>query len=1134
MKKHIPIICLMVLFCMLVSNITQGQATEEWTALYNGSGDNTDQAQDIALDAFGNIYVTGWSRNSEGFYDYATVKYDTDGNRQWVAHYDGPGHRDDQAYAVVIDAAGNVYVTGNSDGDEGLPDYATVKYDPEGNQQWVALYSSPGTSSDYAWDIALDAFGYIYVTGSGGDSGDSRDYITVKYDPEGNQQWVSYYDGPANTIDQAFSIAIDAANNAYITGSSQGGTSDYDYATVKYDTDGNQQWIARYNSSSDSTDQARDIAVDAAGNVYVTGRSLSTDSFYDYATVKYDTDGNQQWVSRYSAPGYQVEYAWDIALDQAGNVYVTGLSRSADNGFDYATVKYDPDGTQQWVARYDGPYNANDQARAIALDTFGNVYVTGSSQSISSSDDYATVKYDSDGNQQWVNRYNGPGNQDDHANAIAVDNQGSVYVTGWSTGDNNNYDYATIKYSQTMLLPDFTASDVCLGEATQFLDNSTGTSSNTQYSWDFDGDGLTDDTTAGDVSYTYSEAGTYQATLTLTEGAEASQKNVTVTVFPLPLVDLGADQQLCPGSTATLDAGPGYSYQWSTGETSQEIVVSESGNYSVITTSSNGCQGSDDVTITFADTEPPVLSAVDFTTYTAPGSCESTLTEENFISLAQLSLSDNCDTKVRPLFSNGENGDEITFPFSFTDGILVFVNAVDSSGNNAPEQSLTITVLDTVPPTITAPPDTLVTTDPGSCHATITLSNPITDDNCTVVSVTNDAPTAFPAGITTVTWIVTDQSGNKSQVFQIVEVTNEVPIIDAIHTPSDPILANTEISVNASVNDNNLVSATWYWGDGTNDPGIINGNLINGSHRYTSPGLYALTLEVTDACGAISSYTYEKFIIIYEYKGFVIGGGWINSPVGAYVDNPSLQGKISFGFVAKYKNFFLKRKKTPDAPIGSTVLVFKTANIVFRSTSYEWLVIDGNTAKFKGEGKVNGKGRYGFMLSAVDGHMRGGDRLDRLRIKIWDKQAGNLIVYDNQMGASDDAEVLPSIAQGSIIIHPAKVKHARYEETIAKSSFSSSLDENITIESDFQWQVFPNPLQKHLFINIDSPINEEATVRIYDMTGRLLLERKENLEIGNNQIVIPEVEKWIGSTNQILLRLQTPSQGIQQTILLKP
>ncbi|MCH7496519.1 MAG: T9SS type A sorting domain-containing protein, partial [Candidatus Marinimicrobia bacterium] len=158
--------------------------------------------------------------------------------------------------------------------------------------------------------------------------------------------------------------------------------------------------------------------------------------------------GIQQWVARYDGPGNASDVATALALDAAGNVYVTGISEGSGTSVDYATVKYNTAGIQQWVARYDGPGNSDDGAAALALDAAGNVYVTGPSVGVGTSDNYATVKYDTAGVQQWVARYEGPENSSDVAAALALDAAGNVYVTGSSQRGGSSV-YTTIMYVQT-------------------------------------------------------------------------------------------------------------------------------------------------------------------------------------------------------------------------------------------------------------------------------------------------------------------------------------------------------------------------------------------------------------------------------------------------------------------------------------------------------------------------------------------------------------------------------------------------------------------------------------------------------------------------------------------------------------
>lgn len=426
---------------------------QEWINRYNGPVNKYDGAKDLALDNNGNVYVTGLANIGEfDETDVLTIKYNASGQQQWAVFYSGGWY--DKANAMGIDASGNVYITLASGPPDDDPDnnFITIKYDTAGTLQWEAIYDgADGQLGALAADLVLDTAGNVYITG-GISIQREIDYATIKYNKNGVQQWIAFYNDPGNGLDRASAIGVDKNGNVYITGMSRLDESGYsDYATIKYNADGMQKWIQRFNGVKDQikggADVASALAMDTAGNVYVTGGMSRLNTGLDYATYKYDENANRIWKKTFNGFSMGPDFARDIAVDTKGNVYVTGTS----DGGDYATVKYSKDGETKWVKRYDGPGHSTDEATAIAVDQNGNVYVTGRSVTnpgeFEPTGDYATIKYDKDGNTIWVKRYNGPGNGLDRPTAIAVDNAGNVYVTGQSSGSGTDDDYATIKYN---------------------------------------------------------------------------------------------------------------------------------------------------------------------------------------------------------------------------------------------------------------------------------------------------------------------------------------------------------------------------------------------------------------------------------------------------------------------------------------------------------------------------------------------------------------------------------------------------------------------------------------------------------------------------------------------------------------
>ncbi len=367
-------------------------------------------------------------------------------NEAWVRRYSSAGSNEDRAEAVAMDGSGNVVVTGHSK-NEINSDFYTAKYAAaDGALLWEKRYNGPADSQDYGKAVAVDGSGDVVVTGESW-NGTSNDDYTAKYAAaDGALLWEKNYNGPANNSNTATALAVDGSGNVVVTGYSSNG-SDEDYATIKYAAaDGTVLWDERYKGTGNFQDKAVAVAVDGGGNVAVTGNSVGAGNTQDYYTALYAAaDGAPLWGKRYDGPAINsFDHAFAVAVDTSGNVVVTGDSASG-----YYTVKYAAaDGAFVWEKRYNGPTGNLDRAKAVAVDSSGNVVVTGVSHN-GTDLGYYTAKYAAlDGALLWDKRYHDPVSGSDSATAVALDSSGNVVVTGDSyRGNLLGYDYYTAKYA---------------------------------------------------------------------------------------------------------------------------------------------------------------------------------------------------------------------------------------------------------------------------------------------------------------------------------------------------------------------------------------------------------------------------------------------------------------------------------------------------------------------------------------------------------------------------------------------------------------------------------------------------------------------------------------------------------------
>jgi PKD domain/Bacterial Ig-like domain len=280
----------------------------------------------------------------------------------------------------------------------------------------------------------------------------------------------------------------------------------------------------------------------------------------------------------------------------------------------------------------------------------------------------------------------------------------------------------------------------------------------------------------------------------------------------------------------------------------------------------------------------------------------------------------------------------------------------------------------------------------------------------------------------------TDAAGNGNQAPTIIDnrvawqptAGNTTPVVTIISPTFGSVYAKGSAAINpltvkASFTDpdNGPWTYTINWDDGsTNATGSATPapSTFQATHSYTNPGVYTINVCVKD--GLMASGCAQVWIVVYDPNGgFVTGGGWINVAKTSYTANPDLEGRANFGFNSQYK-------KNANIPTGETEFNFQVGNMNFHSTAYNWLIVSGYKAQYKGTGTINGGGKYSFTLTAYDGDITGGGGGDKFRIRITDDNNANAVVFDNRIGANAGPDNLDTadpqaISGGSIVIHKA-------------------------------------------------------------------------------------------------------------------
>ena len=246
-----------------------------WNQLFDERIVGSNDLRGLSVDADGNILILARELNDQNNFDFLTIKYSGTGSELWRQRYNNSDDTQDDPRQLSIDSLGNIIVSGGSINGQGLRDLSIIKYTKNGIQTWVKTVANP-LGSHVGFFLNIDNADNVIVSGRIEYSNNNADIVTGKFDHTGVQQWINYFDGPANGFDNARALVIDDKNDVYVSGSSDGLGSSSDFITLKYKShDGSYDWIQRYNNSANQQDIARFVQLDGNNNVIVTGGSYA-------------------------------------------------------------------------------------------------------------------------------------------------------------------------------------------------------------------------------------------------------------------------------------------------------------------------------------------------------------------------------------------------------------------------------------------------------------------------------------------------------------------------------------------------------------------------------------------------------------------------------------------------------------------------------------------------------------------------------------------------------------------------------------------------------------------------------------------------------------------------------------------
>lgn len=929
------------------------------------------------VSAAGSTNSTLPGQTPSGGQDAFARRYSAAGVAVWTQQFGT--QQADEALGVAVDATGT-FVGGTTYGvlpgqpsAYGVGDIFARKYDTNGIASWTDQFGGlwPGFASALAVAVKSSVYTAGYTTGPlpGNAQSGAEDAFVSRYDLAGNRIWLRQFG--TGGIDFARAVAADGAGNVYVGGNTRGAlpgktqTGQEDGFLRKYDPSGNELWTLQFGTNGSSETRIEDAEVDGAGNLITLGVTTfalpgqtSAGSMDCFLRV-YDPNGNVLWTRQFGTAGY--DYGFDLALGAGGQLYVSGYTQGAFAGFTKVGA-----------------------------------------------DDAFVAAFDATGNLQWAHQFGAAAGTFTRSFGVAAAADGSVYTVGHTGASLAGQPYqgqldAFIRKLSPAGSPLWTqqygtavqdeargvaidaAGNILVGATTgtgnvpnyfnlRVLNSEGGSVSQTQYHGMSTPamsitQAFTIDTTGGSYFAGYTNGSLPGQTKTAGANADAmlvkfqvTNSNPAITVNQSSVTATEGSSAANGGSFSDLDATDNVVITASAGLISK--TGTNAGTWSWSLPVVDGPAGPQTVTVQASDGKGVVATA------------SFTVTVVNAAPAVSFS--------VTPVLNEGQTA-VLAGTFSdpgLLDSHVVTINWGDGTTST---QALGLGVR--------------------AFAATHTYAD--------------DSPTGTVSDSYLVSVAVTDKDGGAGVASASVTVNNVAPVIGTVSGPIGPLPVGSSLTISAPVSDAgalDTLQCRFAWDDGSTDTILAPANgTCSASRTYSVAGVYSVAVTVSDDDTGLSRATFEYVVVYDPSGGFVTGGGWISSPAGAYLADPAASGKANFGFVSRYQ-------QGAATPFGQTEFQFQAAGFRFNSTAYDWLVVAGARAQYKGNGSVNGVPGFAFLLTAVDGQVNGGGGVDRFRIKIWKRATETTpeaLVYDNVAGASDDPDLASpqAIGGGNISVH---------------------------------------------------------------------------------------------------------------------